>query len=129
MRGESCSQEAGLGASVRYTGPAVAAGQTVYWQVRIWDEHDVASGWSTTALWQHGIPANAWDDAAWIAFPSPKDEGQLSAPAAQLTHAFKTNGAVSSATLYVSALGVYEVRINGTVVGDRILTPGWSDYP
>ena len=128
LRWDSGRQEAGLSASVRYTGPAVTAGQTVYWHVRIWDEHDVASGWSSAALWQHGIPASAWDDAAWIAFPSPKDEGQMSAPAAQLTHGFKTNGAVSSATLYVSALGVYEVRINGTVVGDRILTPGWSDY-
>ena len=30
--------------------------------------------------------------------------------------------------LYVSGLGQYEFRINGTKVGDSELTPGWSDY-
>ena len=32
------------------------------------------------------------------------------------------------ATLYASALGLYEIEINGTRVGDALLKPGWSDY-
>ena len=32
------------------------------------------------------------------------------------------------ARLYVSALGLYEVRINGQKVGDHVLAPGWTEY-
>ncbi|NIV28904.1 MAG: alpha-L-rhamnosidase, partial [Anaerolineae bacterium] len=32
------------------------------------------------------------------------------------------------ATLYVTALGLYEFRINGRRVGDQLLTPEWTDY-
>jgi alpha-L-rhamnosidase len=32
------------------------------------------------------------------------------------------------ATLYSSALGLYEIHINGNRVGEDYLTPGWTDY-
>lgn len=32
------------------------------------------------------------------------------------------------ARLYVTALGVYEVEINGATVGDHVLAPGWTSY-
>ena len=32
------------------------------------------------------------------------------------------------ARLYVTALGVYEAEINGAVVGDHVLAPGWTSY-
>jgi alpha-L-rhamnosidase len=38
------------------------------------------------------------------------------------------HGAVESASLHVSSLGVYEARINGRAVGDDVLSPGWSAY-
>lgn len=34
----------------------------------------------------------------------------------------------SRATLYASALGVYELHLNGARVGDDHLAPGWTDY-
>ena len=33
-----------------------------------------------------------------------------------------------SARLYVTALGLYEARLNGHRVGDAFLAPGWTDY-
>ncbi len=45
-----------------------------------------------------------------------------------LRKAFSAEHAVKSATLYVTALGVYEVHINGKRVGDHILSPEWTDY-
>ena len=33
-----------------------------------------------------------------------------------------------SARLYVTALGLYEARLNGEKVGDAFLAPGWTDY-
>jgi alpha-L-rhamnosidase len=32
------------------------------------------------------------------------------------------------ATLYATALGLYELRLNGQRVGDALLTPGWTAY-
>src|SRR5690606_21376404 len=32
------------------------------------------------------------------------------------------------ATLYVTALGLYEAHINGRRVGDEVFRPGWTDY-
>ncbi len=41
---------------------------------------------------------------------------------------FSTTKPIKSATLYATALGVYEFHINGKRVGDRYLAPEWTDY-
>jgi len=38
------------------------------------------------------------------------------------------HGAVESAVLHVTALGVFEAAINGRPVGPDVLSPGWSSY-
>ena len=38
------------------------------------------------------------------------------------------HGAVRTAVLHVSSLGVFEARLNGRPVGDDVLSPGWSAY-
>ncbi len=35
---------------------------------------------------------------------------------------------MKSARLYATALGEYEIFINGKRVGDQVLAPGWTDY-
>lgn len=45
-----------------------------------------------------------------------------------LRKAFRVPGKVVRATAYTSALGVYELRLNGQRVGDQILAPEWTDY-
>ncbi|WP_051705085.1 family 78 glycoside hydrolase catalytic domain [Streptomyces sp. NRRL S-455] len=35
---------------------------------------------------------------------------------------------VASARVYASALGLYQLEINGRRVGDQVLAPGWTDY-
>jgi len=114
--------------AVRYTGAPLTSGVSAYWHVRIWDENDTPSAWSSTHMWQQGLNESDWANAAWIAFPTPKDAGELSQPVAMLRHQFDLPSKPVSATLYASALGLYEIQLNGQVVGDRVLTPGWSDY-
>jgi len=41
---------------------------------------------------------------------------------------FKVNKSIENATINISGLGHYELYINGTKVGDRFLSPGWSFY-
>ena len=42
---------------------------------------------------------------------------------------FSASKKISSATLEITALGVYECFINGSRVGDRYMAPGWTIYP
>ncbi|WP_127580398.1 family 78 glycoside hydrolase catalytic domain [Paenibacillus koleovorans] len=41
---------------------------------------------------------------------------------------FLISGTIKRATVYASALGVYELTLNGGKVGEDLLTPGWTDY-
>ncbi len=41
---------------------------------------------------------------------------------------FFIENTVASATLYITARGVYEATLNGTRVGDFIMAPGWTSY-
>ncbi len=45
-----------------------------------------------------------------------------------LRREFTLDDKVKSATLYISARGFYEARINGRRVGDQLLSPGYTDY-
>jgi alpha-L-rhamnosidase len=45
-----------------------------------------------------------------------------------LRKSFALSSPVQRAVLYVTALGLYEVHINGQRVGDRALAPDWTDY-
>jgi alpha-L-rhamnosidase len=49
-------------------------------------------------------------------------------PAPHLRKSFRVARPLRSARLYATALGVYEVRLNGRRVGDDVLAPGWTDY-
>lgn len=41
--------------------------QQVFWKVRVWDEQDLASSWSTAATWTLGVLApEDWKGAKWI---------------------------------------------------------------
>jgi alpha-L-rhamnosidase len=41
---------------------------------------------------------------------------------------FALKSPVQRAVLYATALGLYEVRLNGQRVGDHVLAPDWTDY-
>jgi hypothetical protein len=91
--------------------------------VRVWDENDHPSAWSKPAHWRQ---EPVWK-AKWIAAEG-EDAAADNRPMPLLRKAVEVHGKVRRAVLYVSGLGQYEFRINGTKVGDSELTPGWSDY-
>ncbi|MBT2440238.1 glycoside hydrolase family 78 protein [Streptomyces sp. ISL-36] len=49
-------------------------------------------------------------------------------PAPLLRAVFTVSSQVRRAELRVTALGVYEMHLNGGVVGDHVLAPGWTSY-
>ena len=106
-----------------YSGPGFESQHEYVWQVRVWDEKDQPSAWSTPAHWTQAL---TWR-ARWIAADSA-DAAAGSKPMPLLRKEFSVTGRVERALLYVSGLGQYEASINGAKAGNSELTPGWSDY-
>jgi alpha-L-rhamnosidase len=127
-------------ADVPYGGPPLAPAGRYQWRVRTWDSAGHPSEWSEPASFEVELAPADWT-ASWIGlgparenFAPPSQEGRPDAvamalrPAPYLRHSFTLAGPVATARLHITALGLYEARLNGQRVGDGFLTPGWTDY-
>jgi alpha-L-rhamnosidase len=110
-----------------YEGPAPASEQHCAWRVRAWDGNDQPSAWSEPAFWEMGLLAPSDWQASWIQ-PDIKEDTTTSQPCPMLRATFAVDGAVRRARAYVTALGLYEMELNGRRVGDAVFTPGWTAY-
>jgi len=112
---------------VPYSGPALRSGQRIYWQVRIWDAKNNLSTWSEPAYWEMGLLEESDWTALWIG--SSTDESKKdSNPSPLLRKEFHIQREISSARMYVTSLGLYEIELNGHKVGEQVFTPGWTSY-
>jgi alpha-L-rhamnosidase len=141
MAWDSGQVESGCSADIAYAGSPLTAGGRYRWKVRVWDEDERVSGWSDPARFEIELDRTSGWHASWIS-PSrirkavipPSGVGPVDpvaralTPAPYLRRAFTLDQPVASARLYVTALGLYEARLNGRRVGDGFLTPGWTDY-
>jgi alpha-L-rhamnosidase len=117
----------GASVHVPYAGSLLQSRQRCYWRVRLWDEHDAVSDWSETAFWEMGLLDPEDWQADWITPDWDEDVSQPQ-PAPLLRRPFGLEGDVVAARIYATALGLYELRLNGQRVGDALLTPGWTSY-
>jgi alpha-L-rhamnosidase len=111
---------------VVYAGQRLISRQRVYWNVTVWDETGEASH-SDSAWFEIGLLKRREWKARWIGATFVGGPRSM-IPAPYLRKPFALPGAVQSARLYVTALGLYECSINGQPVSDDVLTPGWTDY-
>ena len=97
-----------------------------------------ASWRSTREPGEHWTAAD-YDDTKWTESSviarhgdAPWGELQLQIvrmrPASFLRKEFAIDKPLRSATLFASALGVYELQINGHPLNADVLSPGWTDY-
>jgi len=124
---DSSREMSSASVQVPYAGSALRPGQRCYWQVRVWDENDAASGWSDSAYWEMGLMDSANWQADWIT-PDWDEDVNQSQPAPLLRRSFNLNSDILAARVYVTSLGLYELRLNGQRVVDAVLTPGWTSY-
>ena len=120
--------------NVAYAGAALSSRQRCYWKVRVWDEQGQPSAWSAPSMWSMGLLEPSDWQAQWIGLPTDeeaplaRDDSLTLPPSPYLRKAFDVKGEVERATLYATALGLYEMRLNGERVGTDYFTPGWTDY-
>lgn len=88
-----------------------------------------AAGWSgpsfDAAAWRPVISPprrrNPWDGP-------PQTFTYWLPPVPEVRKTFTVTKPVARAIVYATALGAYELKLNGTRVGEDYLTPGWTDF-
>lgn len=124
---------------IPYGGTPLAPDRVLAWTVEVWDEADQSSGVSDPAHIFTGLAHDDWQ-AQWIAryfvLPAGRevpadnayDNRWQARPADYLRRSFAAPSVPVRATLYVTALGLYEAYLNGRRIGDHVMAPGWTDY-
>ncbi|WP_427118138.1 family 78 glycoside hydrolase catalytic domain [Pseudarthrobacter scleromae] len=105
---------------------ALPSRTSVQWRVHVWGENG-RSGWSDWSAFETPL----FDAEDWLSeWISPVEEEEIpeDRPAYTLSREFTLDAAPGAARLYATALGVYEVFLNGERVGDIELAPGSSNY-
>ncbi len=110
---------------IEYTGQALESQMRSYWKVRIWDKDGNLSDWSKPGFWSMGLLHQEDWQAKWIGL---NDTPKPWASPRYLRKSFTVDHSIRRATVYATALGLYELRLNGQRVGDQMLAPEWTNY-
>ncbi len=106
---------------IPYRGLALKSSQQVFWKVRVWDKDGNASAWSRAASWTMGLLNEEDWHARWVG-AATNNQTLL------LRREFIVKPGLKRAITYVCGLGHYEMSINGSKVGNYLLSPGWTKY-
>ena len=116
---------------VTYGGGRLPSSAPVYWKARTW-AGDEASEWTEVQRFVTGRIAAA-PMQPFISFkdesPFHKEREKLHlSPARYYRSTFSPEKKVVRAVAHASALGIYELHVNGSKVGDAYFAPGWTNY-
>jgi alpha-L-rhamnosidase len=114
-------------AHVEYRGRELRSRDRAVWKVRIHDGEGTVSPWSSVARFELGLLERSDWQGRFIASPLAGGP-RTSAPVPALRREFDLDREIVRARLYVAALGLYEIWLNGRRVGDQELAPGWTDF-
>ena len=116
--------------AIVYSGKSLQSFKKYFWKVKLWDENNKSGDWSNMAAWAMGMLKKSDWKAEWLcsyAFPDKLSKNSCM-PVFYYRKQFAVSKPIARATLYVSALGIYEPYFNGKRVGNDYLSPGWTDY-
>ncbi|MEH7117780.1 family 78 glycoside hydrolase catalytic domain [Neobacillus vireti] len=137
--------------NIPYEGPPLQS-KTIYtWQVRVWCCNGEESSWSSEGYWEMGLLHDEEWVAKWI---EPQQENVIEEPELTLEDMFIKNKKgeqpspenrlhppklvrksfnidpkkIEKARLYITAHGLYQVKINGQKITDAEFTPDYTSY-
>ncbi|MBN2167494.1 MAG: family 78 glycoside hydrolase catalytic domain [Marinilabiliaceae bacterium] len=112
---------------VEYNGSTLKPEQRIYWKVQVWDNHNNQAQSNEEAFFEMGLLNNSEWKADWITTGLHEDTSK-SSPCTYLVNQFNISKEIKNARIYASALGLYEISLNGEKIGDEVFTPGWTSY-
>jgi alpha-L-rhamnosidase len=133
---------------VVFKGKKIAAATKYFWKLQVWDNKHT-NAWSEPSSFSTGLFSSAdWSNAKWIGYEnlpdslvtvpgvhSPDIKRKLGPDKLKqrsiiplFRRSFTVAKTVTSATIYISGLGQYELHINGQKIGNNFLAPGWTNY-
>jgi len=114
---------------VAYGGPNLVSRQRCVWRVSLWLDGAAEPVVSGASAWEMGLLSPDDWVADWIAATPPVDGTENTPlPAVLMRRKFATLEKPVAARLYVTALGAYEISLNGARVGDAHLAPESTDF-
>ncbi len=131
---------------VPYAGQRLTSRQQCTWRVRVWagepgSEPTMPGPWSEPASFELALlRTEDWAGTAWIGSPHElaqpptprlrRRRQNTDRPSPLLRKEFEVEQGddIAEARLYCSALGIYDVEINGTSVSEDRLRPGFTAY-
>ena len=114
---------------LQYGGKPLQSGQRAWWTVRVWDQDGNALPVPAPVFWEAGLLAAKDWSAKWIGSQLlGGTHVEAPVPMFRKTFTLPAGKSINSARLYVTAMGLYEFRLNGQKVGDEELAPFWTDY-
>ena len=118
---------------IEYAGENLASKTAYFWKVKVWDENNQVTEWSSTNNFSMGLLNFSDWKGLFISHDvgynkMDKYDSLYLPPARYLRKSFTPSKKVKKATAYTTALGLYELRLNGNKVGDDYFAPGWTDY-
>lgn len=96
-------------------------------RIRAWGVDGQPSVWSALYPVEAGLLSPS-DWTARFVTPDWEEDTSRPQPGPLLRREFDVRAGMAKARLYVTALGVYEAQLNGVIVGDHVLDPGWTSY-
>jgi alpha-L-rhamnosidase len=112
---------------VELDGLKVASRKRYHFRVKVWSQNGDCSGWSNAAYWETGVLDTSEWKAEWIGSRVAEEKG-FEEQSPLLRKKFEVGEGIKHARMYASALGLYELELNGSRVGDQYFTPGWTSY-
>lgn len=98
-----------------------------YLRVRMADNHNEHSAWSPIAEFVTGLMDEPWK-AKFITAENHNDRNSSQGTYLRKAFDISSGKKVTSAFIHVSALGLYQLHVNGEKIGADELTPGWTSY-
>lgn len=127
LREQTGGVEADQSVLVPWPFAPLASRERLIVRVRVRGNDNQETAWSAQSPVEAGL-LTPDDWSAQFVTPDWEEDTTRPQPSPLLRRGFSIRAGMIQARLYVTALGLYEVQLNGKVVGDHVLAPGWSSY-
>lgn len=128
---DSKKKRTGESNNIAYDGTELKSFTRYDWCVTVYDkygrEHSAESFFETAMMGSEFL-------AGWAVLPldknpiDPLSHDKIGRPAPYMRKTFEITKKVKKARAYATALGIYELFLNGSKVSDIKFAPGWTDY-